>query len=255
MSPIRRQGERIERPEKSIGTAGALRSDAAEAGDGEKASGRSVLFKLGLGLGIVLALLIAGLAAFAAYHWAWGDDARDIQGTWYVNGTSATISIGESDIVLTDEVSYVYEMDSFSKTLSLRFGSLSGGGCYRFSLDRGELAIVDGEYTWVDSFASDLAWVFGALLDAVRGKEALPAEGGQVTLLTRALPGSESVEPTEPSASEEPVVPGESGEGASVGGEADSAEDAFAGGSSADSASASASGDAFAGSVPQDDVE
>lgn len=253
MSPIRRQGERIERPEKSIGTAGALRSDAVEAAADEKASGRSVLFKLGVTLCVVCALLVAGLAGFSAYHWAWGDDAQDIQGTWYVNGTSATISIGENDIVLTDEVSYVYEMDSFSKTLSLRFGSLSGGGCYRFSLDRGELAIIDGEYTWIDSFASDLAWVFGALLNAAQGKEALPAEGDRVTLLTRALPGSESVESAGSSASEEPVVPEESGEGASADGGAASAADASAGGSSTDSAPAS--DDAFAGSASQDDAE
>lgn len=191
MSPIRRQGEKIERPEKSIGTAGALRSDASEPAREDKAVGRGVLFKLGVALGVAFAVVLAGLVAFAVYHWAWGDDARDMQGTWYVNGTEAAIVIGESEIALTDEVSYAYEVDSFSKTIDLSFGSLSGGGRYRFSLDRGELAIIDGEYTWADSFTSDLAWMLGALLDVVQGRESLPAEGDRVTLLSRELPGSE----------------------------------------------------------------
>lgn len=156
---------------------------------------------------VVCALLIAGLAAFAAYHWAWGDDAQDIQGTWYVNGTPATISIGENEIVLTDEVSYGYELDSFSKTIDLHFGKLSGGGRYRFSLDRGELAIVDGGYGWTSSFASDLAWIFGALLGAVRGEEVSPAEGDQVTLLSRELPGAEPAAPADSAGSEDPADP------------------------------------------------
>lgn len=210
---------------------------------------------------VVCGLLVAGLAAFAAYHWAWGDDAQDVQGTWYVNGTSATISIGESDIVLTDEVSYAYELDSFSKTLSLRFGKLSGGGRYRFSLDRGELAIVDGDYTWVDSFASDLAWVFGALLDAVQGKEALPAEGDRVTLLTRALPGSESAEPAEsagPAASADlasPDAPGEGGDASSSGEAAPAEGDASAKEPEAGASGASSASGASAEPVSQDDAE
>lgn len=259
MSPIRRQGERIERPEKSIGTAGALRSDGAEAAAGERdsavpaSSGRGVLFKLGVTLCVICALLLAGLAGFAAYHWAWGDDAQDIQGTWYVNGTPATISIGEGEIVLTDEVSYGYELDSFSKTIDLHFGKLSGGGRYRFSLDRGELAIIDGDYTWTSSFTSDLAWIFCALFGAVQGKDVPPAEGDQVTLLSRELPGVEPVEPagsaesSDPAAPAEPASPDASGAGEAASGEAASSDGASAADAPASSGeTASAEGDASA---------
>lgn len=228
MSPIRRKGGRIERPEKSIGTAGALRSDAPgveraseparepglkpegeparklerESGrGGEDASSKGGRLRgLAVGLGVLAALLAAGLVAFAVFHWACGDDARDIQGAWYVNGSSAVVVIDEGEIMLTDEVAYGYEIDSFAKTVSLSFGDLSGGGRYRFSLDRGELAIIDGSCTWVDSFLSDLTWTLGALFSAIRGDEALPAEGDQVTLLSRELPDSEPVSDDDPAA-------------------------------------------------------
>lgn len=212
MSPIRRKGGRIERPEKSIGTAGALRSDApgverASGRGGEDASSKGGRLRgLAVGLGVLAALLAAGLVAFAVFHWACGDDARDIQGAWYVNGSSAVVVIDEGEIMLTDEVAYGYEIDSFAKTVSLSFGDLSGGGRYRFSLDRGELAIIDGSCTWVDSFLSDLTWTLGALFSAIRGEEALPAEGDQVTLLSRELPDSEPVSDDDDPAAADPAA-------------------------------------------------
>ena len=141
--------------------------------------------KIGIALAVILAIVLALGAAFAAFHWLYGNDAQDIQGTWYVNGTDATLAITEAEIVLTEEVSYTYTLDSFAKTIDFQFSTLSGGGHYRFSLDRGEVAIIDGECSWLASLTSDFNWLLDALLYAIQGKEAAPAEGEDVTLLTR----------------------------------------------------------------------
>ena len=141
--------------------------------------------KLRVACVVLLVLVLALAVAFSVFRWVAGDDAQDMQGTWYVNGTDVTISITEEEMVLAEDVSYAYQVDSFAKTLAFQFSDLSGSGHYRFSLDRGELAIIDGEITWFDALGEDIRWTFGALLCAMQGKEAVPAEGEQVTLLTR----------------------------------------------------------------------
>ncbi len=119
-------------------------------------------------LGVVLflaAVFAALLVAFGIFRWQTYDDAADIQGTWVHEGTTMPITITEDEIVLTDEVSYKYVLDPEAKTILFRFGNMEGGGRYRFSLDRQELAITDGEFDQWASFFDDALWTAESLFN------------------------------------------------------------------------------------------
>lgn len=138
---------------------------------------------------LVLALVLVGAAAggFAWLRWFSADDAADFQGTWYLAGTSTPITITEDRIQLTDDVSYHYAIDPEAKTFELTFGNLVGGGRYRFSLDRQELALVDGRYNGNDILSDDFSWTVRALVAEAQGEELAPemqVDKG-VTLLSR----------------------------------------------------------------------
>lgn len=96
---------------------------------------------------------------------------------WYIAGTDTPIVITEDRIQLNDEVSYRYALNTDSKTLAFTFGRLQGEGRYRFSLDRQQLAIVDGAFGWWDTLGDDAGWTLGALVAAAQGKVANPADG------------------------------------------------------------------------------
>ena len=139
---------------------------------------------------LVLALVAFGAAAagFTWLRWYSADDAADFQGTWYLAGTATPITITEDRIRLTDDVSYHYTLDPETKTFELTFGNLVGGGRYRFSLDRQELALVDGRFDGSDTLESDLSWTLRALVEEIQGNALSPeaAMDAGVTLLTRA---------------------------------------------------------------------
>ncbi len=136
-------------------------------------------------LGFAFALAVALIAGFAGHRWGLYDDALDFQGTWYIAGTDVPIEITADTIVLNDEVSYRYELDESAKTIVFTFSYLEGEGHYRFSLDRSQLAIMDGVYGWWDTLGEDLAWMPGALVGAIEGQSVSPAGAGGVTLLSR----------------------------------------------------------------------
>lgn len=71
------------------------------------------------------------------------DDAQDIQGQWQIQGSNATITITDKQIVLTDDVAYDYEMDPWNHTLDLGFFGASGNAQYAFNPDRNELVITE----------------------------------------------------------------------------------------------------------------
>lgn len=125
--------------------------------------------------GAVVVLLLALVLAFYADCWWLHDDAADIQGTWQVNGGDAEVTFTEDSIVLTDEVAYRYEIDPDRKTIRFNFGNLSGEGHYRFSLDRDQLSVADGETNAAGDIMEDVGWWINALIAQIRGYQLSPA--------------------------------------------------------------------------------
>lgn len=76
-------------------------------------------------------------------QWLRYDDNADIQGTWVIDGTSQTITITDTDIVMTADVSYPYTLDTFQKTISFSFKQYNGSGSYAFSPERTTLVITE----------------------------------------------------------------------------------------------------------------
>lgn len=146
---------------------------------------------------LVVALAGAVIAGFSWLRWFAHDDAADIQGTWYLAGTSTPIVIDDERIQLTEDVAYHYTLDPNAKTIEFTFGSLTGGGCYRFSLDRDELALVDGTFTGTDTLARDIGWTLEALIERLRDGDLAPAEesGKGLTLLSRTPTSGASAHP------------------------------------------------------------
>ena len=136
---------------------------------------------------LFVVLAVALVCGFTWLRWFSADDASDFRGTWYLAGTSTPIIITEDRIHLTDDVSYKYTMDTGDKTIEFTFGNLAGSGRYRFSLDRNQLALVDGKFSGGDTLSSDIGWTIQALWENLRGAPLAPSEkaGKGVTLLSR----------------------------------------------------------------------
>lgn len=92
---------------------------------------------------IVILLLVIGTGLLAWNQWFRYDDTADIQGTWVIDGSNQSITINETDIVMTDDVSYPYTLDTFQKTISFSFKQYSGSGSYAFSPERTTLVITE----------------------------------------------------------------------------------------------------------------
>lgn len=120
---------------------------------------------------VVLVLLVIAIAGFWFIRHGLVDDKQAIQGKWQLDTNGAAITITEDKIVLTDDVSYDYFIDPDSKTIVFAFGSLTGNGRYRFSLDQQQLAIEDGDFDWFSTVISDIPWTASALADMVMNKE------------------------------------------------------------------------------------
>lgn len=154
---------------------------------------------------IVVVLLVGAAAGgFAWLHWFSEDDAADFAGTWYLAGTATPITITEDRIQLTDDVSYRYALNDQDKTFELSFGNLKGGGRYRFSLDRNQLALVDGDFSGADTLGDDIVWTLRALAEGAQGRVLAPGEAARgVTLLSRTSTGTPSL----PEANDTPEAP------------------------------------------------
>lgn len=154
---------------------------------------------------IVVVLLVGAAAGgFAWLHWFSEDDAADFAGTWYLAGTATPITITDDRIQLTDDVSYRYALNDQDKTFELSFGNLKGGGRYRFSLDRNQLALVDGDFSGADTLGDDIAWTLRALAEGAQGRVLAPEEAVRgVTLLSRMPTGTPSL----PEAADTPEAP------------------------------------------------
>lgn len=96
-----------------------------------------------IGSVIVILLLVIGTGLLAWNQWFRYDDTADIQGTWVIDGSNQSITINETDIVMTSDVSYPYTLDTFQKTISFSFKQYSGSGSYAFSPERTTLVITE----------------------------------------------------------------------------------------------------------------
>lgn len=92
---------------------------------------------------VVIVLLAIGTGLLAWNQWLRYDDNADIQGIWVIDGTSQTITITDTDIVMTADVSYPYTLDTFQKTISFSFKQYNGSGSYAFSPERTTLVITE----------------------------------------------------------------------------------------------------------------
>lgn len=130
---------------------GRQKSDHQKSGNQEtchvgksKPSKRAVISRRFLVGSLVAILLLAiGTGLLAWNQWFRFDDMADIQGTWTIDGTTQTITITDTDIVMTADVSYPYTLDTFQKTISFSFKQYSGSGSYAFSPERTELYITE----------------------------------------------------------------------------------------------------------------
>ncbi|WP_172136962.1 hypothetical protein [Adlercreutzia sp. ZJ473] len=173
---------------------------------------------------VVVAVLAGVIGGFSFFRWGYADDAADIQGTWYIEGTDVPITFTEGDIVLNDEVTYRYVLNADEKNIVFTFSYLQGAGHYRFSLDRQQLAIMDGTYSWWDTLVDDLGWTIGALVSAAQGTPASPAGEGDVTLLSRTS-ASESAAAAEAGPADGAAVSSEGGLAAVAEGASDPSAD------------------------------
>lgn len=158
------------RPNPSIKTEGQIKRAAKAVKKVEQQRRRKIIRRIIIA---VVLLILAGLVAlcvlFAQHRWYTYDDVEDFIGTWYVEDTDLPIVITEDKIELTDGVAYTYRIDPETKTITFKFGNMTGEGRYRFSLDRQQLSIMDGEYGYWDTLLDDAAWTLQAVMRDVRG--------------------------------------------------------------------------------------
>lgn len=159
---------------------------------------------------VLVVLLAVGLVVggFSYVRWFAHDDAADIQGTWYLAGTDTPVEITADRICLTEDVSYPYTLNTGDKTIAFSFSNLAGAGWYRFSLDRGQLAIEDGVFSGSDTLGRDIAWLPQALVAQLQGSTLAPAEsaGKGLTLLSRTpATGTATASPKDPAADDDQV--------------------------------------------------
>lgn len=92
---------------------------------------------------IILVVVLAG-GGFLVWDYLFRyDDKQDFQGQWKIEGTNASIVITDSEIKLTDSVSFGYELDTFAKTIKYTYVNYANEGSYVFSPERDVLTITD----------------------------------------------------------------------------------------------------------------
>lgn len=137
--------------------------------------------------GSLLLVVLLAVGGFSWDRWLRYDDAREFQGAWQTHGTTAVVVIDGETIKLTEDVSWAYTLDTSAKTLTFTFGNMEGSGRYRFSLDRSQLVIVDGDgYSWFSTLVDDIGWQFDQLMRTIQGRpqEESPS-GDRYTVLDR----------------------------------------------------------------------
>ena len=204
---------------------------------------------------VAIAVVVVTVGSFSWGRWLRYDDAADFQGAWYANGTTSLVTVDGQEIHLTSDVAYGYTLDTGAKTITFTFGDLQGQGRYRFSADRSELVITDGDgFSFWGNLFSDIGWQFGQLISGLQGKE-VPREEvvDGVTVLDR-TPGEGAVEvpaSSDPAQDADASSADDAANGESADGETAGAD---AAGDSADDASGSGS-QGFTGAVAEGGIE
>ena len=204
---------------------------------------------------VAIAMVVIMVGSFSWGRWLRYDDAADFQGAWYANGTTSLVTVDDQEIHLTSDVAYGYTLDTGAKTITFTFGDLQGQGRYRFSADRSELVITDGDgFSFWGNLFSDIGWQFGQLITGLQGKEAPREEAVDgVTVLDRtpgegavAAPASSAPAQDADASSADDAANDESADGETAG--------ADAAGDSADGSSGSGS-QGFTGAVAEGGIE
>lgn len=209
---------------------------------------------------VAIAVVVVTVGTFSWGRWLRYDDAADFQGAWYANGTTSLVTVDGQEIHLASDVAYGYTLDTGAKTITFTFGDLQGQGRYRFSADRSELVITDGDgFSFWGNLFSDIGWQFGQLITGLQGKE-VPREEvvDGVTVLDRtpgegavAAPASTAPAQDADASSADGSATGDTGDGEAADGEAAGSD---AAGDSADGGSGSGS-QGFTGAVAEGGIE
>ena len=158
-----------------------------------KTDPRTLAKRIAIAVVAVLVILAVGFCSYIAWNrWGRFDDAADIQGQWYVDGTATPIVIDGETIQLSDNVAYSYEIDTQEKTIRFSFANWEGQGRYRFSDDRQRLLIIDGQYGSMGNLFDDLLTSFDDMAKSGAGTVAEPSGGGLAS--SESAPSSASVE-------------------------------------------------------------
>ena len=163
---------------KSAAVSAGQTANATEAADAEQDTPRArkkhafhISWPVGVALA-VLAIVVTVVAVFSWGRWARYDDVADFQGMWYANGTTSIVTVDGEKIHLTDDVAYNYMLDTGAKTITFTFGQMEGHGRYRFSVDRSELVITDGnDFTFWGNLFDDIGWQLGQAISSMQGNE------------------------------------------------------------------------------------
>lgn len=226
-------------PNPSIKTKGQIKRAAKAQEKIKKDHRRKIERRIALAiLGLILIALAVLCVMFGIHRWSTYSDEADIQGTWYVEGTDQPIVITADKIELTDGVAYSYKLDPDSKTITFKFGNMTGEGRYRFSLDRQQLSIMDGEYGYWDTLTDDAAWTIQAIIRDLQGLSMLNPgiEGNTISKGTITL--FKKPNATSSDGAQEDVGEGTITDALSEGGAHGASGEADAGGSSASGGSA-----------------
>ncbi len=156
---------------------------------------------------------IALCITFFIFRFLGGDDVADFQGSWYIDETSKVVEITADQIILAPDAIYDYEIDPQSKTITFSLGDLKGSGHYRFSADRQELAILDGNYSWMDTLLSDAQWSFVNIISHLKGEHPQLFEQGEVSYFSRMDMSSAA---SSEALSDTPAAPSEGSSDASI---------------------------------------
>lgn len=252
---------------------GVAEGDAAqgqEAGEGSQAGegARKLPFNLPelhltwpvVAVLVAIAVVVVTVGSFSWGRWLRYDDAADFQGAWYANGTTSLVTVDDQEIHLTSDVAYGYTLDTGAKTITFTFGDLQGQGRYRFSADRSELVITDGDgFSFWGNLFSDIGWQFGQLITGLQGKEVPREEAVDgVTVLDRtpgegavAVPASQAPAQDADASSADDAASSDTGNGEASDGDAAGAD---ATGDSIDGANGSGSQE-FTGAVAEGGIE
>lgn len=267
------EGEGADAPGQGVAEGDA--TQGGEAGEGSQAgeTARKLPFNLSelhltwpvVAVLVAIAVVVVTVGSFSWGRWLRYDDAADFQGAWYANGTTSLVTVDGQEIHLTSDVAYGYTLDTGAKTITFTFGDLQGQGRYRFSADRSELVITDGDgFSFWGNLFSDIGWQFGQLITGLQGKE-VPREEvvDGVTVLDRtpgegavAAPASSAPAQDADASSADDAASGNTGNGEASDGETADGEAAGADatGDSADGSSGSGSQE-FTGAVAEGGIE